>query len=210
MKQTRERQTKGAAFAILSVAIFVLHTSFYSSLPDVAHGAATAGAETSDDARVSAQAFVRASVVLFNPRCVNCHPAKDSPLVGDRGRLHPMGVVRGPEGMGKNGLWCSTCHQDRNLQGAHMPPGAPGWQLPPADTPMVFEKKTSGELCRQLKDPAQNGGRDPAEVVEHVREAPLVRWAWSPGEGRAAVPVSHEQFVKDMTEWARNGAACPE
>ena len=90
-----------------------------------------------------------------------------------------------------------------------MPPGSPGWQLPFRDLPMVFEKKTPGDLCRQLKDPSQNGNRTPAEVVEHLR-TPLVLWGWNPGEGRKPIPMPHEEFLKYMTEWLNKGAACPD
>jgi hypothetical protein len=145
----------------------------------------------------------------LHPRCVNCHPVGDSPLIGDASRPHPMRVRRGPEGMGKDGLFCSTCHQEKNLPGAHMPPGAPGWQLPTKDTPMVFEKRTPRELCLQLKDPAQNGDRTLSQVLEHVRDAPIVLWGWHPGEGRTAVPVPHDQFVRHVADWVEKGAACP-
>jgi hypothetical protein len=75
--------------------------------------------------------------------------------------------------------------------------------------PMIFEKRTARELCLQFKDPAQNGNRTPKEVVEHLR-TPLVLWGWSPGEGRTPVPVSHEVFMKNMTQWLEKGATCPE
>ena len=162
-----------------------------------------------EDRAGAAAAFEKAAQVLQHPRCVNCHPAGERPLVGDRSQPHPMHVERGPEGMGKNGLWCSTCHQDKNLQGSGLPPGAPGWELPPADMPMVFEKKTSRQLCEQLKDPARNGSRSPAEIVDHVREAPLVLWGWHPGEGRTPLSMPHEEFVRLMSQWADKGAACP-
>ncbi len=162
------------------------------------------------DVSESANAFVSASKVLLHPRCANCHPVGSSPLQGEDSRPHPMRVRRGPAGMGSNGLWCSTCHQEKNLPGVHMPPGAPGWQLPTPDMPMVFEKRTPRQLCLQLKDPAQNGNRNLEEILEHVREAPIVLWGWDPGEGRSPVPVPHESFVKDMTDWVKKGAACPE
>lgn len=157
----------------------------------------------------SAQAFLKASKVFLNPRCVNCHPSGDRPLQGDDSHPHEMDVVRGPEGIGKDGLLCSTCHQDRNLPGAHMPPGAPGWQAPPKDMPMVFQGLTPHEICEHLKDPAQNGLRSPDEVLEHVEDSPIVLWAWHPGKGRTPVPMPHKQFVKYMKEWIDNGAACP-
>jgi hypothetical protein len=166
--------------------------------------------DSKGNSEISAQAFLKASEVLKHPRCVNCHPRGDRPLQGDDSHPHAMEVMRGPEGFGKNGLWCGTCHQDRNLQGAHMPPGGPGWQLPPEDMPMVFEGSTPREICLHLKDPAQNGQRSPDEVLEHVETAPIVLWGWNPGEGRTPVTMSHEEFVKNVKEWVDNGAACPE
>jgi len=166
-------------------------------------------AQEAGDAAASARAFAAGAPIFFHPRCMNCHPAGDAPLQGDWSRPHAMNVKRGPNGMGANGLWCSACHQSTNLLGAHMPPGSPGWQLPFRDLPMVFEKKTPGDLCRQLKDPSQNGNRTPAEVVEHLR-TPLVLWGWNPGEGRKPIPMPHEEFLKYMTEWLNKGAACPD
>lgn len=162
------------------------------------------------DPTAASKAFLEAYKVFSHPRCVNCHPAGDRPLQGDRQVIHSMHIVRGPDGLGKNGVWCSTCHQDRNLTGTHMPPGAPGWQLPPADMPMVFEGRTPRQLCQQLKDAAQNGHRSPEELVEHVRDAPIVIWGWHPGEGRARAPLTHEEFTKLLTEWVEKGQACPE
>jgi hypothetical protein len=172
-------------------------------------GCGEAFAASGEDKVASAAAFAKASQVLLHPRCLNCHPAGERPLVGDKSQPHPMHVVRGPSGLGKNGLFCHTCHQEKNLQGKDLPPGAPEWALPPADTPMVFEKKTPRQLCEQLKDPARNGSRSPAEIVDHVREAPLVLWGWHPGEGRTPVPMPHGEFVSLMSEWAQKGAACP-
>ena len=167
----------------------------------VSRGSGEACATSGEDSAAAAAAFAKAAAVLQHPRCLNCHPAGNRPLVGDRSQPHPMHVERGPQGMGKNGLWCSTCHQEKNLQGQELPPGAPGWQLPPESTPMVFEKRTPRQLCEQLKDPAK--------IVEHVREAPLVLWGWHPGEGRTPVSMPHEEFVRLMSEWAGKGAACP-
>jgi hypothetical protein len=172
--------------------------------------AGPAYAETAPDPAASAKAFLAAYPVFMHPRCVNCHPAGDAPLQGDEGRPHAMNVKRGPAGMGKNAMQCSNCHPAANPVGAHMPPGGPGWQLPPEDMPMIFEKRSPHDLCLQLKDPAKNGNRTPMETVEHVRTAPLVLWGWSPGDGRRLVPQPHDIFVKYMTEWAEKGAACPD
>lgn len=165
-------------------------------------------ARAQEDPAASAEAFLKASRVFLHPRCVNCHPEDNHPLAGDRSLPHPMNIQRGPNGMGIAGLSCSGCHQDRNLPGEHSPPGAHDWHLPTEKMPMVFENRTPRQICEHLKDPAQNGGRSPDQVVEHVREAPLVLWGWNPGN-RTPVPVSHDEFVQDMTDWVMKGAACP-
>jgi hypothetical protein len=37
-----------------------------------------------------------------------------------------MNVRRGSDGNGIAAAECSSCHQDHNLEGLHVPPGAPG------------------------------------------------------------------------------------
>ncbi len=169
-----------------------------------------AQAQMKDDSAGSSKAFLAASKVLLHPRCLNCHPEGDQPLVGDRSRPHPMNIERGPDGMGVGGLECSGCHQDKNLPGEHTPPGAPEWRLPTKEMPMTFQNRTPRQICEHLKDPSQNGGRNLDEILEHVREAPLVLWGWNPGDRRTPAPMSHDQFVKLMTEWVTKGAVCPE
>ena len=51
---------------------------------------------------------------------------------------------------------------------------------------MGWEGKTLGEICAQIKDPARNGDRSLATLVEHIGEDHLVGWAWAPGPGRQA------------------------
>ncbi len=167
-------------------------------------------AQTQQDSADSAKAFLMASEVLLHPRCVNCHPEGDHPLVGDHSWPHPMDIERGPDGMGVAGLSCSGCHQDKNLAGEHSPPGTPGWHLPTKKMPMIFQNRTPRQICEHLKDPSQNGGRNLDQILEHVRETPLVLWGWSPGDGRTPVPISHDEFAHLMTEWVTKGAACPE
>ncbi|MGH9899951.1 MAG: hypothetical protein ACRD4L_13990, partial [Pyrinomonadaceae bacterium] len=162
-----------------------------------------------DDAGASA-AFLSVADVFAHPRCMNCHPTGDVPLQGDDSHLHAMNVKRGPKGEGRYAMQCSTCHQLSNLPGANMPPGTPNWHLPPPEMRMVFQNKTPGELCRQLKDPKQNGNKTIAQIITHVTSDQLVLWGWSPGEGRTPVPRPHQEFAAKMTEWADKGAACPE
>src|SRR6202522_4330733 len=156
----------------------------------------------------AAAAFEAIVPVLRHPRCMNCHSAGDFPRQGDDGHQHTMQVRRGPEGQGVNSVQCSTCHQDHNLAGIHMPPGAPDWHLPPPETPMIWEGRTDGQLCELLKDPKQNGHRTIQQIVEHM-STPLVLWGWNPGGGRSAVPMKLSEFQARVRDWAAKGAACP-
>ena len=156
-------------------------------------------------------AFKEAVKVFFSARCINCHPGGDTPLQGDTNTPHAMEVKRGPDGRGVGELKCTTCHQDINLEGDNMPPGVPDWHMPGAEHKMVFQGVTAAQLCRNLKDPAQNGGRKSAkEAVEHILTDPKVIWSWTPGNGRTTPPLSHADFVKKLNEWVAEGAACPE
>jgi hypothetical protein len=148
--------------------------------------------------------------VLRHPRCVNCHPAGEQPLQGDDSRAHGQNVVRGPEGLGRFALRCENCHLDHNQGEAGLPPGAPGWHLPHPAMPLVFEGRSSTELCRQLVDPAANGGRTPEEVLRHMAEDPLVLWGWEPGPGRAPIPVPHATLVEALRAWVDAGCPCPD
>ena len=158
---------------------------------------------------MDAQAWDTVYEVLQHPRCLNCHPAGDAPLVGDATEPHPQNVQRGPLGVGLFAMRCNTCHLTQNVEGAHLPPGAPRWQLPTRGMPLVFEGKSSRELCLQLRDPLRNGGKTPAELLEHVTKDPLVLWGWAPGEGRAPVSVPHEEFVRAMKTWVESGCRYP-
>lgn len=157
------------------------------------------------------QAFGTVQKVLQHPRCQNCHIPGDAPLQFDDGRVHAQNVKRGSEGRGAAGLHCDTCHGSENppaSYGPHMPPGAHGWRLPTPQHKMVFIGVSGGELCRQLKDKAENGGRDLAALRHHLDDE-LVVWGWHPGVGRAPVDIPHDQFVAAFEQWAKAGAPCP-
>lgn len=165
------------------------------------------GTAVRDDAAAAA-AFEAIMPVLHHPRCMNCHSMGDFPRQGDDSHQHTMNVRRGPDGDGLPGVKCSTCHQDHNLSGQHMPPGAPDWHLPSPKMAMIWEGLSSRELCELFKDPAQNGNRNVEQIVEHM-STPLVRWGWDPGEGRTPVPMPEAEFLAKVNEWAARGAACP-
>jgi hypothetical protein len=207
MKSRERHKNKKSMLGLLSV---LLACTFLMPHEQSGRDYGFAYAQTQEESAVSAKAFLRASRVLLHPRCVNCHPEGDHPLIGDESRPHPMYIERGQNGMGTAGLPCRGCHQDKNLSGEHTPPGAPEWHLPTRIMPMVFQNRTPRQICEHLKDPSQNGGRNLEQILEHVREAPVVLWGWNPGDGRTPVPISHDEFVRDMTEWVAKGAACPE
>jgi hypothetical protein len=150
--------------------------------------------------------FLEASRVMFHPRCANCHPSGDSPHQGMEGRLHDPPVTRGPEDRGVVGMQCSGCHQDHNLELARVP-GAPNWHLAPRQ--MAWVGRTPHSLCEQLKDPARNGGKTLAQLVEHTAHDELVGWAWRPGWGREPAPGTQARFGEIVQAWVDTGAECP-
>lgn len=169
-----------------------------------------ASTEAYGDASKARAAFTEAAKVFFSPRCVNCHPGGDAPLQGDSSLPHSNDVVRGPKGRGTEDLQCSMCHLDTNTVGEGMPPGVPDWHMPGSEIKMSFQGLTTGQLCRQLKDPLKNGGRNSArDAVEHVFTDPKVIWAWSPGNDRTKPPLARDVFLQKMNDWLKNGADCP-
>lgn len=164
---------------------------------------------TADVIAAGQRGFVEVARVLQSPRCQNCHPAGDAPLQTDRGRPHAMNISRRSVAAG---LPCRACHQERNADAIGVvggPPGAPHWGLPPRDTPMVFQGKSVAALCAQLRDPARNGQRSLADLLEHVTHDPLVLWGWSPGGGRSLPPLAHAAFVAAFQAWVTSNGACP-
>jgi hypothetical protein len=157
-------------------------------------------------------AFATVQAVLQHPRCQNCHIPGDAPLQFDAGLPHTQNVLRGSDGKGAAGLKCETCHGTVNpppTYGANTPPGAPNWHLPPPEHKMIFIGLSAADLCRVVKDPKSNGGKDFAALNKHVASDGLVLWGWSPGVGRAPVSVPHAEFVAAFQQWTAAGAPCP-
>ena len=67
----------------------------------------------------------------------------------------------------------------------------------------------AAEICSQIKDPARNGNRTIAEIVEHIEHEPLVHWGWAPGPGREPAPYSVAQLVEFVKQWDAAGTPCP-
>lgn len=155
----------------------------------------------------SKAAFLEAYKVFMHPRCMNCHPSGDVPLVGDDSQLHPQGVKRGPNGRGLYALKCSNCHQEEHVPGEHMPPGNDRWKLPSANQKMVFQGKTPAQLAMHFKDSKYTGFKNfKEELVHHVEFDPLVLAGWTYG---TPPPLTHAGFVAKIKEWISKGAVIP-
>jgi hypothetical protein len=163
-------------------------------------------AAVGDTAAQSAAIFTELGKVLTHPRCVNCHPAGDSPRQGENGRRHQPPVERGADGHGVASMRCPICHQRANFEPARVP-GHPEWHLAPRS--MAWEGKTLREICEQIKDPQRNGNRTLAQLHEHIGTDTLVGWAWAPGYGRKPAPGTQKEAGALVEAWIRTGAACP-
>lgn len=188
----------------VSCALVVLAVQCSSPAKEPAESAGPRAAKSK-----SAEAWSTIYQVLQHPRCSNCHPTNNIPLQGDDPKPHMQSVQGGPDGKGVFAMQCATCHQTSNLDGAHLPPGAPNWHLPHPDMPLVFVGKSEGDLCRQMRDPAHNGKKTPEELFHHMAEDKLVLWGWNPGVGRTPVPIPHAELVQAVRTWVDGGCDCP-
>jgi hypothetical protein len=190
--------------------LVILFAGCCPAKPMTATTAAQPPAATNEAAGLAAFETMRG--VFQHPRCQNCHPAGETPLQGDDGQVHMQNVQRGPTGTGVVGLECTSCHGASNppaSYGVHMPPGTTKpWRMPGPDMPMVFVGMAPGALCKQLKDPARNGGRDLVALRTHLDD-PLVTWGWDPGSGRTPIPTPRAEFIHAFETWASAGAPCP-
>lgn len=206
-----ENPSRPRAHVVVAVtaaaSLFLAGLAAQCSSPDTSGGSAAHASVADADAL---RAWDVVYGVLQHPRCLNCHPAGDAPLQGDDRRLHAQNVQRGKDGKGLFAMKCAACHSTANVPGAHMPPGAPHWHLPIAAMPLVFEGRSKGELCRQMRDRAQNGGKPPEAIVTHLEHDPLVLWGWAPGEGRTPVATPHAELVEAARTWVAGGCGCPE
>ncbi len=165
----------------------------------------------------SLKLFREVTKVLRHARCINCHPSDNFPRQGDGDETHRhlMNVQRGPEDRGMLGMQCTNCHQSSNNEASGVP-GAPEpdnpdlsrWHLAPLS--MGWMGLTDAELGARLLDKEQNGGMNPEDLVEHMKDDPLVLWGWNPGSDREPIPISHDDFIKILEEWVATGAHVPE
>src|SRR5688572_20534008 len=125
MGQWSESKMTSKLFKLLAVILFTVALGFVFTLSPT-H--ATDVTVQRNDARAR-ELFVSIVPVLKHPRCLNCHATGDFPRQGDDSRPHIQNVKRGSDGHGKFGQKCSACHQEHNVDGLNMPPGAPNWHL---------------------------------------------------------------------------------
>lgn len=163
-----------------------------------------------DDAARSAALFTEMGKVLQHPRCLNCLPVTGGPTQGDDMHPHNPPVVRGEADFGAPGLNCNSCHGTENIpypSQAGSIPGHDPWQLAPVS--MGWQGRSLAEICAQIKDPARNGGKDLAAILDHHARDGLVGWGWAPGEGRTPAPGSQQLFGELTRAWIDTGAVCP-
>ena len=166
-----------------------------------------------DETERSVAIFQETGKVLLNPRCVNCHPAGNSPLQGVDMHKHMPPVVRGDSNFGAPGMMCNTCHGPKNAEivaqaeGISSIPGNPNWHLAPIE--MAWQGKSLADICVQIKDQNRNGGMDLAALVKHMGTDSLVGWGWNPGKGRDPAPGTQKQFGELYQAWVDTGAHCP-
>src|SRR3954454_7889196 len=199
---TRERWSRAAAVMLaLGVACALLpvleDSREQQALPSAVAASAlrpvAAFAAITDDRARAIALFQEAGKVIAHPRCMNCHPAGDSPTQPERMQPHLPLVVRGADGHGAPGMTCATCHHAANYDPAGVP-GHPDWHLAPLS--MGWQGRSVAQICEQIKDRARNGGRDMASLVQHMAEDSLVGWAWSPAPPPAATARRRETALE--------------
>jgi len=67
---------------------------------------------------------------------------------------------------------------------------------------MAWQGKSTRDICRQIKDPDRNGGRDLALLHHHFAKDDLVAWGWQPGAGREPAPGSQTL----LASWSKLGS----
>lgn len=203
--------------AKLAAAAFFVASPAYPAGETVEFAPPAAGSVSRDE---GLQAWSRIFEVTSHPRCANCHTgASDRPMWSGpsygRTRVHGMNIQAGESRIGAEHLLCSTCHttKDENWSNANqIPHAAPrvamAWQLAPVEAHWFGQ--TTDKICAQLRDPEQNGGRDPLELAEHLDHDLILHWAWSPGGGREPAPYSLQDHVNDILAWGAAGTPCPQ
>jgi hypothetical protein len=174
----------------------------------------------------------------WNPMTNAPYP-QDYPRQGDDRHPHYYAVLRGDSfdfptaegtgivqpGKGTPYERCTFCHGTENdpvtgIPGTTNPnlnPGQPFWALAPAS--MAWESApgvplNGAQLCSALLDMSKNGNRTPEQLLEHITNEPLVKWAFAPGIGqngkpRTTPPIPQAELVQWFKIWIKEGTPCP-
>jgi hypothetical protein len=193
----------GSAIALLCCMMVAASVSA-SAQPSNTLQPPSAFATISDPAARSRAIFAEMAKVLTHPRCMNCHPATNRLTQGNDEHPHQPVATRDTT--------CMTCHTDRNFtlheQASYRSiPGHPRWMAAPIE--MAWQGKSVGEICRQIKDPDRNGGRNLSLLHDHLAHDDLVAWGWQPGAGRDPAPGSQALLGELVQAWIDTGALCP-
>jgi hypothetical protein len=165
-------------------------------------------------------AWSRIYEVVSHPRCANCHTGPSdvpmwSGLSYGAARPHGMNIRAGESRIGAEFMPCQACHttaaevrEDANATPHAAPRVAASWQLAPVEA--WWFGRTSPQICAQLRDPDQNGGRDFVALAEHLGHDVILHWAWNPGGNREPAPYSLQEHVDDLLIWGVAGMPCPQ
>ena len=66
---------------------------------------------------------------------------------------------------------------------------------------MVFVGRSAGELCRQIKDPKENGGRTLDQIFHHIVDDDLVGLGLATrrrAHATAAFPTGHYRAIENL------------
>ncbi|MDB5468892.1 MAG: ioquinoline 1-oxidoreductase subunit [Caulobacter sp.] len=155
--------------------------------------------------------YAEATKVITHPRCLNCHPVDNIPRQGAAMKVHNPPMTGAQDGHGPAGQRCAACHGAGNFEvggdNIQSIPGNPKWALAPAK--MAWQGKSPGDICRQIKDPARNGGKTLEALHHHMAQDDLIAWGWNPGKGRVPAPGNQKAFGELIRAWIDTGAACP-
>ena len=198
---------RSAQFGLRNLAVLFLAIPLGMALLFWSVGINSSNADTTATAAESVAAWEKIATVVEHPRCLNCHQV-ESPRQGDSRRLHVPLVVRGEDNMGVTGMRCTTCHSQTGNNPTSGVPGAPGWSLAPLE--QNWQGLSSGDICRQVRDPKRNGNKDAEKMITHFADDELVGYGWHPGAGREAVPMPRAELVEHVKTWLAGGSECPQ
>ncbi|MEO1246116.1 MAG: hypothetical protein AAFX56_10585 [Pseudomonadota bacterium] len=176
-----------------------------------------AGTITSDE---GLDAWRRIYDVFTHPRCLNCHVGSDNVPLWNTGaseetRTHGMWIQGGASRIGAETILCSSCHQVSSRPNV-VPRAAPHtgmvWRLAPVE--FQWADRSTVQICKQVRDPERNGGRDAEGLIEHIlHDAEVfgfISWGFDPGPNRDRPPGSLQSHLDDMAAWTAAGMPCPD